>query len=493
VSGEPQYWKHPGYAAIIARVAERAGLLTPTCLASAQEGIDRAMARAGLSDFDLYLARLAEDAAAMDDLLVELTIGETYFFRNPEHFDYLRRQVLPELTRRRGPQHVVRVWSAGCSSGEEAWSLAVALLLEGYRERMEVHATDISRAALARAREAHYGDWSMRSPQADLIRPYLESHDKRYAINPWLQTLVRFDYLNLAEGTWPSARTGIWGMDVIFCRNVLIYFNRPTIEAVARRFHETLAEGGVLITGPSDPPLAGLAPLEPVLTDWGILYRRPEAASRRAATTLATPMLVAPPLPPTPVTPPPAPPPPPVHAAPPPPPPAAPPPVTGLEEARAALAQGDWARSERLAREHPEDARATALRVRALANVDVQAAVRACAQAANLHPLDVELRYLEALLLLGQGRLPEAEKAARQTLYLEPSLAVGHLMLGHILRRQEDRAGARRAFRTAESLCATLPPEEPVPLADGERAGRLAQVARDEWSRLQALDEEEAH
>jgi chemotaxis protein methyltransferase CheR len=183
------------------------------------------------------------------------------------------------------------------------------------------------------------------------------------------------------------------------------------------------------------------------------------------------------------------PPPPPVRTAPPP---ASPSPATGLDAAREALAQGDWARSERLAREHPEDPRATALRIRALSNVDLQAAVRACAQAAHLHPLDVELRYLEAMLLLALGRLPEAEKSARQALYLDASLAVGHLMLGHILRRQGDRAGARRAFRTAESLCATLPPEEPVPLADGERAGRLARVARDEWSRLQALDEEEA-
>jgi chemotaxis protein methyltransferase CheR len=491
VSGGPQHWKHPGYAAVIARVAERAGLLTPTCLASAQEGIDRAMARAGLSDFGLYLARLAEDAAAMDDLLVELTIGETYFFRNPEHFDYLRRQVLPDITRLRGPRHVVRVWSAGCSSGEEAWSLTVALLLEGYRERMEVHATDVSRAALARAREAHYGDWSMRSTQADLIRPYLEPHEKRYALTPWLHPLVRFDYLNLAEDSWPSARTGIWGMDVIFCRNVLIYFNRPTIEAVARRFHETLAEGGVLITGPSDPSLTGLAPFEPILTDWGVLYRRPEAGAgatpRRSATPPALPALAAPPPPP-----PPAPPPPPVRTAPPPPLPAALEPTAGLEEAREALARGDWARSERLAREHPEDPRAAALRVRALANVDLQAAVHACSLAASLHPLDVELRYLEATLLLALGRLPEAERSARQALYLEPSLAVGHLMLGNILRRQGDRPGARRAFRTAESLCATLPPEEPVPLADGEHAGRLARVARDEWSRLQALDEEEA-
>jgi chemotaxis protein methyltransferase CheR len=102
----------------------------------------------------------------------------------------------------------------------------------------------------------------------------------------------------------------------------------------------------------------------------------------------------------------------------------------------------------------------------------------------------VELRYLEALLLLGLGRLPESERAARQALYLEPSLAVAHLMLGHILRRQGDTAGARRAFRTAESLCAALPPETLVPLGDGERAGHLAEVARAEHTRLEQVREE---
>jgi chemotaxis protein methyltransferase CheR len=100
------------------------------------------------------------------------------------------------------------------------------------------------------------------------------------------------------------------------------------------------------------------------------------------------------------------------------------------------------------------------------------------------------LRYLESLLLLGLGRLQESERAARQALYLEPSLAVGHLTLGHLLRRKGDSAGALRAFRTAESLCATLPPEAPVPLAEGESAGRLAEVARSERSRLEADEEE---
>jgi chemotaxis protein methyltransferase CheR len=492
-SDSPQHWRHPGYVAVIDLVAARAGLLPPSCPAAAMEGIDRAMARAGLADFPTYLARLEADAALLDDLLVELTIGETYFFRNPEHFAFVRHEVLPDVRRRLGPTHVVRAWSAGCASGEEPYSLAVLLMEEGYGQQMEVRATDVSRAALARARVASYGEWSLRGPEARRMRPFLHPEGRRYTLDAQVRGRVHFGYLNLADDTWPSPAHGLWSLDIIFCRNVLIYFNRATIEAVARRLHASLADGGFLIAGPSDPPLGAYAPFETVLTDWGIVYHRPAPGEARRAHSV---LHVPPPAPPPPAPPPPLPPPVRPPAPPPvaftPPAPAAPAPigVPELEGAQRALAAGDWREAARLAGAHTEDAGAEAVAIRALANLEPLAAVRLCAEAATRHPLAVELRYLEALLLLGLGRLEESERAARQALYLEPSLAVAHLMLGHILRRQGDTAGARRAFRTAESLCATLPPETPVPLGDGERAGRLAEVARAEHTRLdEALEE----
>lgn len=475
-------------------VAERAGLLPPSCPPAAMEGIDRAMARAGLSgDFAAYRALLEADAAALDDLLVELTIGETYFFRNPEHFQFVRHEVLPELRRLRGPEHTVRAWSAGCASGEEPYSLAVLLMEEGYGERMEVRGTDVSRAALSRAGVARYGEWSLRGHEADHMRPFLRLEGKRYVLSPDIRQCVHFGYLNLADDTWPSPARGLWGMDLIFCRNVLIYFNRQTIEAVARRLHATLAEGGFLIPGPSDPPLGGLAPFETIVTEWGVVYHRPmpghptRVHSLRNVPARATPLPfpaldARPVLPPVPVTPPPPP-------APPPPAPEPPAASAGLEEARRALALGDWREAALRAGALADDPGAAAVAVRALANLDPQTAVRACAEASARHPLAVELRYLEAVLWLGLGRLPEAERAVRQALYLEPSLAVAQLMLGHLLRRQGDTEGALRAFRLAETLCATLPPDTPVLLADGERAGRLVAVARDERTRLEAFEE----
>ncbi|NVI97273.1 chemotaxis protein CheR [Myxococcus sp. AM009] len=506
-------WSHPGYAEVLALVEERAGLVPPSCPASAEEGIARAMERAGLKDFDAYRVRLTEEPAAMDDLLIELTVGETYFFRTPEHFEHMRSVVLPELRERHGPDHTARLWSAACSSGEEPYSIAALLLGEGWDARMTVYATDVSRGALARARKAHYGDWSLRGGWADRMRAHLRADGRRYILSPEVQKRVRFSYLNLALDTWPSADSGIWKLDVIFCRNVLIYFNRPTIEAVARRLHDALDEGGYLYTGPSDPPLGGLAPLESILTEWGVLYRRPlhgatlslpvpaawtepPAVTAPAATTApawspsstgvpgaatgATPLgTTAPGLPgdseassgtalPGAGKP------------------ARAPSATALHAARQALARGHWREAAQHLGALDSDADTAELAVRALANLDAAAAVYACTEAAARHPLVPGLRYLEALLLLGQGRAADAERAVRQALYLEPTLIVAWLILGRVLRRHGDTSGAMKAWREAEQLCDALPPGAPVPHADGESASRLAEVARGERSRMEA-------
>ncbi|NNB89716.1 CheR family methyltransferase [Corallococcus exiguus] len=587
-----------GFKEVLALVEERAGLAAPSCLAAALEGIQRAMARANQDDVEDYLRDVSFDNALLDDLLTELTIGETYFFRTHEHFDHLRRVVLPELRERQGPSHLLRAWSAACSSGEEPYSITALLMAEGWEDHMTVRATDVSRTALQRAQQARYTDWSLRGPSADRMRPHLKQEGRFYQLSPDVKRHVRLGYLNLALETWPSAESGLWQLDVIFCRNVLIYFNRATIEGVARRLHASLDDGGYLFTGPSDPPLGDYAPFEPVLTEWGVLYRKPLASSnaghfvplqplaplRADGTpfTVGTPGVVsagrsgagslpaavpsaspgtrpsltggaAPGLPAagmsatagadgattgvsspwasglagagTAGT-------------------GSPAPGTGsyggapasglgtfgggapasgtpssggapasgapaartgdastsgtrtrftlsveaLEAVRAALARGDWREAARRAGAQSADPEGALAAVRALANLDPRAALFACEEASVRHPLVAGLRYLEALLLLGQARLSDAERAARQALYLEPGLAVGHLLLGHVLRRQDQSAAAARSYREAEGLCRKLSPEALVPLAEGERAGALADVARAEWRRLERTE-----
>ncbi len=163
--------------------------------------------------------------------------------------------------------------------------------------------------------------------------------------------------------------------------------------------------------------------------------------------------------------------------------------VDPLAAARAAFAAGEYPRVIELTSDLADDAAASALRVRALANLDAVESERACAEAAARHALCPELHYLHGTLLLALGRDAEAAAAVRRALYLDRSLAAAHCTLGAILERRGDMAGARRAFRNARDLCAARPADEEVPLTDGERVGRLAEAA---CARLALLNEESA-
>jgi chemotaxis protein methyltransferase CheR len=471
-------WSQPAFGEVARLVGSRTGLVfPPTRHESVELGIRQAMARVGVADPDHYRELLAADASALDDLVVELTVGETYFFREPGQFEFIRREILPELRRAgRG----IRAWSAGCASGEEAYSLAILLADAGLAERSHVLATDISRAALAKARRAVYGEWSLRGEGAVVARRHLTPEGSRYRLGDAIRRRVAFEHLNLTLDTYPSFVTGTWGMDLILCRNVLIYLDPAAVGHVARRLFEALADGGWLITASSDPPLAELAPLETVLAAEGVFYRRRRKGSApgiepgqpSAQAEVAPPLLTpgwegAVPAPEKPAA----------RLAPPSPLPLSRTPDI-LAEAQDALVRGDYERVVRLTRDRGPDAAATVLHVRALANLDSEAAQRACAGGAAQHPLVPEIHYLHAVLLLDFGRTDEALRAVRRVLYLDRNLAVAHLTLGAILRQRGDRAGARRAYRNALELCKACPPEQPLPLADGELAGRLAEAAK---------------
>ncbi|AKT39698.1 CheR family methyltransferase [Chondromyces crocatus] len=218
-------------------------------------GIGRTMQALGLADPMQLLQRLvAREPTAQQALASALTVGETYFFRHPEHFQLVRELALPEALRRR-PAGQARLWSAGCATGEEAYSLAlVALELLGSaaRARVEVLATDLSPTALARARAGRYGPWSFRGVSEEVQRRWFIQEDALRRVAPEAQALVRFEPLNLADAVRPSAP---WpaDVDVVFCRNVLIYLDEKVRAAFFLRMAAALSLGGWLVLAPSDP------------------------------------------------------------------------------------------------------------------------------------------------------------------------------------------------------------------------------------------------
>jgi chemotaxis protein methyltransferase CheR len=462
------------YSDVLEFLGSRTGLSFPQerrdC---AEQGVRRAMQRAGILDLDRYRMLVRNDDSALDDLIGELTVGETYFFREPAQFEFIRDVVLPDIVRRRGTEHRIRAWSAACASGEEAYSLAMLFAEAELAGGAHLLATDISRTALAKATDAAYQDWSLRGDGARAATRHLQRKGKRFVVEDAIRRTVTFDYLNLALDVYPSFATFTWGMDLILCRNVLIYFDQTTIRNVTRRLFDALAPGGWLITASSDPPPNQGAPFEVVVTDNGIFHRKPLDCRQPATLSWsrqvagddhnASDQYVSEPAEAVQSV---------SHNAP-----DVDRPPSPIDDAHDAFARGDYDRAAELTVELGANADSCALHVRALANIDTTRSECACAEAAAHHPLSAEIQYLHAALLLELGHIKEAILAARRVVYLDRSLAAGHFALATAMWRHGDRTGARRAYRNARDLCAMRPAEEEVPLADGERAGRLAEAA----------------
>lgn len=486
-------WTHIGFARAAAVLAERAGLhFAPTRQPAAESAMRRVQRDFGIAEPIELARRVAREDPVLDALLAEVTIGETYFFRESGQLDVLRDVVFPGFRARRGAARPLRVWSAGCASGEEPYTLAILLREGGWRNGFTVLGTDVARPRLHAAERGRYTRWSLRGVAEERVTRYFIQRGSHYFLRPELRAAVEFRPLNLADDGWPGGESGIGAMDVVLCRNVLIYFDRDTVAAVARRLLASLGDDGWLLLGASDPMLADLVPCETVVTGAGLAYRRQGAggdvvrawpglaaapAAAAAAVEVVSPFDPAAFLPPATA-----------DAAVPA---DAPPPIRPTVAAPGA-APGDPAARAEAARaalaDRPDDAAAWAGLVRALGDAgQVEEAERLCAAALDRCPASAELAYLHAVLLAHGGHHGASAAAARRALYVDRSLAVAQLALGAALVREGHAAAARRAFRAAERLLAAIPADAPAPLADGEPAGRLLEAARAQLRRLEAV------
>jgi chemotaxis protein methyltransferase CheR len=228
-------------------------------LREGKEGLVRArlakrLRQLAVPSFEAYLARVRGDARELAEMIDLLTTNKTSFFREPAHFDFLRDQLLPSL----GPGPV-RLWSAGCSSGEEPYTLAMVLReawgADPGRRDVKILATDISRRVLATAAAGVYPDALLEGVPPELQRRHwtrAEAPGARGAASGWrasdaLRALVTFAPLNLM-GAWPMRGP----FQAIFCRNVMIYFDKATQQGLVNRYYDLLAPGGHLFVGHSE-------------------------------------------------------------------------------------------------------------------------------------------------------------------------------------------------------------------------------------------------
>ena len=181
-----------------------------------------------------------------------ITIGETYFFRNKAQFDVLMRYVLPEIMQRKvdSRDRCIRVWSAGCSGGDETYSIAIAMMemIPSYKEwSVSILGTDINRKALASAKEAIYGQKHLGHLPKEYLDKYFKVRGSSYILEAHVGELVQFEYHNLARD--PFIHEKMQNVDIIFCRNVTIYFDGQTTQRVIENFYNCLAQDGYLFLG----------------------------------------------------------------------------------------------------------------------------------------------------------------------------------------------------------------------------------------------------
>lgn len=206
-----------------------------------------------ISNFDSYMDYLKEDKSGQELLTMidSLTTNKTSFFRESQHFTYLSENIVPSLLEQGGK---IRIWSAGCSSGEEPYTLAI-VLREAIKniDKLDVKilATDISTDVLGRAKQAVYSHETLLDMPQSLLYKYftcIETKPVRlYRANDSIRSMVSLARLNLM-GQWPMSGP----FDAIFCRNVMIYFDKPTQQNLINRYWELLAPGGHLFVGHSE-------------------------------------------------------------------------------------------------------------------------------------------------------------------------------------------------------------------------------------------------
>lgn len=475
-------------------IAARTGLHFPP---ERRPDLRRALAEVapefGFDDGDAcaeWLLATSVSGDALRKLATHLTIGETYFFRERPSFDALASHVLPSLIqRKRGDGRRLRLWSAACSSGEEAYSLAILVqqVLPDWRDwNISILATDINPRFLRKAEAGIYGEWSFRESAPDFRAQYFSPvGDRQFRIRADVRAMVKFAELNLAQDGFPSLATDTNAMDMILCRNLLIYFTPAHARRLIGSLRQALTDDGWLVVSPSECSQALFAGFAPENFPGSILYRKRESlhgqqsapaapaevflpvepVAPRALTDAEVARVLAPQPRSTDLSP--------TRSETPP---------SSLESARLHYAQGRYAEAVALLRETLDsaphaDPTLLGLLARALANQGaLDEALAASKRWIAADKIDAAAHYLHAMVLQELGDRGEARGALQRAVYLLPEFTLAHFALGNLARAAARHGEAQRHFANAATLLRDRPAEEPVPESEGLTAGRLREI-----------------
>ena len=223
-----------------------------------------------LDSVKIYFDTISKDQSELKNFLDSITTNLTRFFRNQAHFDALEFFVIPELLKIKGAgEKIIRIWSAGCSTGEEPYTIAM-LLKEILPPpwKFEIVASDLSLKCLMTAKEGFYNESRIVGVPDPYLKKYFEKVEGGYRVRQDIKSAIRFDYHNL------NNESGLRNLDLVFCRNVIIYFDEAAQNAVINRFWNSMSSKSFLFIGHSESLFGMDTKFEFVKTKWATFYRK---------------------------------------------------------------------------------------------------------------------------------------------------------------------------------------------------------------------------
>jgi len=459
-----------------------------------ERGVNSAARELDFGDSESYIEWLVSSSltrSQIEGLASHLTVGETYFFRDRRVFQVLEKLVLPKLihSRRRESGKHLRIWSAGCATGEEPYSIAILLskmVLDRHDWNITIQATDINPRFLHKAADGLYGNWSFRDMPPGIKEKFFKpAGDGRFEILPQIKNMVTFAYLNLAEDSYPSLFNNTNAMDVIFCRNVLMYFAPERTKKVVHNLHRSLVDGGWLVASPGEASHVLFSQFATLDSPGTILYRKEKqpcpatsgfsckpfeeapgsftsavafapnshvgtTATNHEYTTKPDPREL---------------------------------PQDLYREASALYEGGCYAeaveKAASLLAQNPTNTGGMTLLARVYANLGkLDEALEWCDRAIAAEKLNAGTHYLMATILQELDRTEVAMLSLKRALYIDPNLVLAHVALGNLSRQCGKHKESVKHFENALSLLTAKRPEDVVPESEGMRAGRLIEIIR---------------
>ena len=427
---------------------------------------DRMRAHSLSTPFAYLQLLMSDPEQEWNTLKIALTSSESSFFRDKGQIELLRDRILPELIESKAQEQEIRLWSAGCSTGEEPYTLAMLLdqlIPRQHGWRITIMGTDINRESLRQASEGTYSRWTLRGVDEAMLRTHFRQSGNNWLLSPKIRGMVQFRKLDLLEDHLPDRAAGLHDMDLIVCRNIFIYYDSKQIATMVDKLRRCLGQDGYLLTGHAEIPMGQLQGLHARIFPESVIYQRSDSLRKRVVEPQA---IRQPPQPrPSPVKrekpriveslqPPP------VQEA-----------AEAVDEmtrqAQALFQRQAYPQARAMAQsvmaKNPNHIEALMIAAHSSANMGQhELAEEFCQKAAGVHPLMAEPYYLMAQLSQTLNDFARTRQLLNKVIYLAPRFVPAYLELASIFDREGSAPMALKMRQSALEILQEMPPDAAI-------------------------------